>query len=282
MDNTQTATLLYAIGGLIIIALLLALVRHLRLRRYQQIAVSKQAKKAATAAGGMFGEPLEDDALLDSSEASFGRSRVVGVRDEADIDRLGEQLKQQTIERTTLSAFRDPSQTALPLDGQAAPSPSTQSAQAQVASADDDAQMIIVHLLANRGATVAGGALRDALIAAGLRYGEMKIFHYYQADSDSGEERRLFSLANAVKPGNFELRDIEQLQTPGVTLFLNLSEVAEPQQAFDTLLQVVDQLAAALDLHVYDESRSSMTRQTIDHCRQRARAVASQRQRDRA
>jgi cell division protein ZipA len=53
-------------------------------------------------------------------------------------------------------------------------------------------------------------------------------------------------------------------------------ELEQPLQAFDLMLQTAQQLAAELQLNVLDESRSSMTKQTIDHYRQRAQKVAFQ------
>ena len=281
MDNIEAVDLVIAIGVLFAVALVLDQVRRARRRRYENIAVSKQAKKSAytgsSQGAGLFGDQLDTDPLLDGSDSAFGSSRVVGVRDDSDIDRLGEQLRQQTIERTTLSAFREPAQESLGFKDEPASSVgATQSSEKQTAASDE---MAIVHLLAARGSTIQGAALRDAVLAAGLRYGEMKIFHYYTCDGDEGDEELLFSLANAVKPGNFELREIEQLTTPGVTLFLNFNQVSDPSSALDKLISVVDRLAEALSLQVLDETRSSMTRQTLDHLRQRARAVALQRQR---
>jgi len=54
--------------------------------------------------------------------------------------------------------------------------------------------------------------------------------------------------------------------------------LADPVTAFDIMVDTVDQLVAQLHLHVLDETRSSMTKQTIDHYRQRARAAAHRRE----
>jgi cell division protein ZipA len=43
------------------------------------------------------------------------------------------------------------------------------------------------------------------------------------------------------------------------------------------MIEAIDSIAASLQLNVMDESRSSMTRQTIDHYRQRARDVSFRR-----
>jgi cell division protein ZipA len=56
-----------------------------------------------------------------------------------------------------------------------------------------------------------------------------------------------------------------------------LDDIQDPVSAFDIMIESVDSMAAALSLSVLDETRSSMTRQTIDHYRQRARDVSFRR-----
>ena len=58
---------------------------------------------------------------------------------------------------------------------------------------------------------------------------------------------------------------------------MQLDGVADPVTAFDIMVDTVDRLVAQWHLHVLDEARSSMTKQTIDHYRQRARAAAHRR-----
>ena len=64
---------------------------------------------------------------------------------------------------------------------------------------------------------------------------------------------------------------MSEMTTPGVTMFMNLEEVDDLGQGFDAMIAAAKSIAATLQLHVLDESRSSMTLQTIDHYRQRAR-----------
>ena len=132
-----------------------------------------------------------------------------------------------------------------------------------------------MHLMANKGETIDGQQLLDGVLAAGFRFGGRKIFDRHIGDQGSGEI--LFSLANVANPGTFDLNTIAQLQTPGVTLFMDLEQLTDPVAAFDTMIKSVDSLVAQLHLNVQDESRSSMTKQTIDHYRQRARAVSHKR-----
>jgi cell division protein ZipA len=70
---------------------------------------------------------------------------------------------------------------------------------------------------------------------------------------------------------------MSDLEVVGVTLFMALDEIEDPVSAFNIMIDAVDNIVAELELNVMDESRSSMTRQTIDHYRQRAQDVSFRR-----
>jgi len=129
--------------------------------------------------------------------------------------------------------------------------------------------------MANKGEKVAGQQLLDAVLSAGLRYGAMKIFHRHLSDDGSGPV--LFSMANLVNPGTFDLNTMGDLEVPGVTLFMALDDIADPVDALNIMIEAVDSIVGDLQLNVMDESRSSMTRNTIEHYRQRARDVSVRR-----
>lgn len=133
-----------------------------------------------------------------------------------------------------------------------------------------------MHLMASKGEMINGQMLLDAVLAVGFRFGGRKIFDRHLNEQGSGDV--LFSLANVANPGTFDLNTIADIQTPGVSLFMQLDGLADPVTAFDIMVDTVDRLVAQLHLHVLDETRSSMTKQTIDHYRQRARAAAHRRE----
>jgi cell division protein ZipA len=120
--------------------------------------------------------------------------------------------------------------------------------------------------------------LLDTAVSLGLRYGAMKIFHRHSEEDGSGPV--LFSMANLLNPGTFDLTTMGALQSVGVTLFMTPNELEEPVEAFDIMLETAEKLAQELQLTLKDESRSSMTKQTIDHYRQKALKIAFQRQRN--
>lgn len=129
-------------------------------------------------------------------------------------------------------------------------------------------EVLVIHLMANKGEFCQGQQLLDSSIALGLRYGAMKIFHRHTDEDGSGPI--LFSMANMLKPGTFDLSTIGELELVGVTLFMTPSELEKPALIFDLMMDTAEKLAAELKLNIMDESRSSMTKQTTDHYRQRA------------
>lgn len=130
-------------------------------------------------------------------------------------------------------------------------------------------EVLIINIMAFKGETFNGGALLDILLKCGMRYGDMDIFHRYS--DPKGQGPLLFSMANMVKPGTFDLDAMEKFETPGVSLFMTLPLDADSMQSFDLMVDTARAIAETLDGELKDEQRSVMTRQTIEHCRQRIR-----------
>jgi len=130
-------------------------------------------------------------------------------------------------------------------------------------------EVLIINVMAFKGEMFNGGDLLDVVLKCGMRYGSMDIFHRY---SDSkGDGTLLFSMANMVKPGTFDLDAMDEFETPGVSLFMTLPLNADSMQSFDLMLDTAKAIAETLDGELKDEQRSVMTRQTVEHCRQRIR-----------
>lgn len=128
-------------------------------------------------------------------------------------------------------------------------------------------EVIIINVMMVNKQYFQGEALLDVLLQSGMRYGDMNIFHRYTDTNGNGSI--LFSLANMVKPGDFNLDSMGEFQTPGVSLFMTLPIKADSLKAFDTMRQTAEAIANALNGELKDEDRNRMTHQTMEHCRQR-------------
>lgn len=132
-------------------------------------------------------------------------------------------------------------------------------------------EVLVIHVMAPSGERFRGDALLDAILQTGMRYGDMEIFHRYEKPRGGGAI--LYSLANGVKPGTFDLDAMEEFTSPGVSLFMTLPLEAQTEQpnveVFEAMLSAAREIGDALGGELKDENRSVLTRQTQEHCRQR-------------
>lgn len=124
-------------------------------------------------------------------------------------------------------------------------------------------KVIVLNIMAPRGQHFTGTLLVDAIEGMGMVFGEMEIFHLYSDNTP------LFSLVNMVKPGIFDMATIDEMVTPGVSLFIQLpNKQGNGLEAFDTMLDVAQRLNAALGGSLCDERRNILTHSAIDFTRQ--------------
>lgn len=113
----------------------------------------------------------------------------------------------------------------------------------------------------------------DIVVAAektGLEFGDLGIFHrLLEGKPESGP---VFSAANMVKPGDFDMASIQQLETPGLNLFMTLPGPMPALDAWDTMLPTARRLAELLDGRVVDDQRNSLGRQRVAYIRDDLRA----------
>ncbi|WP_322614138.1 cell division protein ZipA [Pseudomonas sp. BIC9C] len=128
-------------------------------------------------------------------------------------------------------------------------------------------EVLVISVICRDPAGFKGPALLQNILESGLRFGEMDIFHRHESMAGNGEV--LFSMANAVKPGVFDLDDIDHFSTPAVIFFLGLPVPRHPKQAFDVMVAAARKLSQELNGELKDDQRSVLTAQTIEHYRQR-------------
>lgn len=130
----------------------------------------------------------------------------------------------------------------------------------------DPEKVITLYVLAPAGVPFRGEFLMEAMAQAGLQYGDMQIFH--RMERRGGREQALFSVANLVEPGTFDLAAMASFSTRGVVLFLQLPGPDDAIQAFDAMVAAARSLAASLEGSLCDATRSVLTNQTISHMRE--------------
>jgi len=130
--------------------------------------------------------------------------------------------------------------------------------------------IIIFNIMAKNSQFLHGLDILEATLSAGLKHGEMNIFHY--VDNSVSDMRAVCGLANSVEPGFFEIDKIEELKTPGLTLFMQLPGPLDGRSAFEQTLKIGRSLAEYLDADLCDETRSVVTMQSIEHLKEKIEA----------
>ena len=124
-------------------------------------------------------------------------------------------------------------------------------------------QVIVLSVVMPEGQVMSGAALLPSLLTLGMKYGEMNIFHRHQDNAGNGKVT--FSLANMMNPGTFNLDDIENFSTQGITLFMTLPNPGDAFAVFEQMLNAAKQLAVEFRGQLLDDKRSVMTKQTEQH-----------------
>lgn len=130
-------------------------------------------------------------------------------------------------------------------------------------------RIVTLFVVAREGMPFHGPDLVVAAEKAGLEFGDMGIYH--RLLDGKRELGPIFSVANMLKPGNFDLGRLDALRTPGVSFFMTLPAPLPALDAWDAMLPTAQRLAELLDGHVLDEERNALGRQRIAHIRDQLR-----------
>lgn len=130
-------------------------------------------------------------------------------------------------------------------------------------------RIVTLFVVAREGNGFHGADLIVAAEKAGLEFGDMGIYH--RLVDGKREQGPIFSVANMLKPGNFDLTRLDTLRTPGLSFFMTLPAPIPALDAWDAMLPTAQRLAELLDGQVLDEERNALGRQRIAHIRDELR-----------
>ena len=136
-------------------------------------------------------------------------------------------------------------------------------------AADMDTEVFMLNVVARSPDGFRGEDILHILLACDLRFGDMNFFHRHEHEAGRGAIQ--FSVANMMQPGVFDIDNMADFNTPGLVFFVTLPGPEDMMKAFDYMLETAQAVSRNLGGDVLDESRSVLTRQTLEHCRQQIR-----------
>jgi len=146
------------------------------------------------------------------------------------------------------------------------PAPLPEAEEEDVEVRDEPTEVHLLHVAARSVDGFAGDDILHILLSCDMRFGDMNFFHRHEESAGRGIIE--FSVANMVQPGVFDLDAMADFRTPGLIFFLTLPGPRDINKAFDEMLEAARYVAEHLGGDVLDESRSVLTRQTLEHTRQ--------------
>ena len=135
-------------------------------------------------------------------------------------------------------------------------------------------KIVSLYVAARAGHTLRGEDIVVAAEKTGLTFGHMNVFH--RLVENHPERGPIFSMANILQPGSFDMANIRDLETPAIAFFLTLPAPLTALDAWEKLLPNVQRMAELLDGVVLDDSRNALGRQRIQHIREELRAYDRQ------
>jgi len=132
-----------------------------------------------------------------------------------------------------------------------------------------DPEVFMLNVMARDSEGFRGEDILHILLACDLRFGDMNFFHRHEFEAGRGAIQ--FSVANMMQPGVFDIDHMGDFNTPGLVFFLTLPGPEDMMKAFDYMLETAQAVARNLDGDVLDESRSVLSKQSLEHCRQQIR-----------
>ena len=122
---------------------------------------------------------------------------------------------------------------------------------------------------------IPGSALLPMLLTLGFKFGEQDIFHRHV--NSNGKGAVLFSLANMFKPGNFDIDNLENFTTHGISLFMILPIEGEPHQIFNMMHNAARKISEEFSAQIYDGKRTLLTKQSLQQYVEKIREFERQR-----
>lgn len=145
-------------------------------------------------------------------------------------------------------------------------SPAQQDAEPEPVQAQDWDMVVAFTIMAEQDKAFTGRAVKAALDAQDLHFGDMQIYHRQTAGS---HKTNLFSVANILDPGTLLPDKFVSMTTPGLLIFARLPGPVNGMALFDDLLDTAQAISDELGATLCDETRQPITDSALETMRSR-------------
>ena len=146
--------------------------------------------------------------------------------------------------------------------------PASEAVDKATAQPQEPGEIVIINLMTSADRPYEGAKLFKEVTELGMRHGDRQIFHYC---GRQGDEVSQFSMANLLKPGYFDLDDLDSVRTHALCFFFELMPDRDNMKIYETMLSAINSIRDDMGGELHDENRSVFTIQTSEHCRNRIR-----------
>ena len=153
--------------------------------------------------------------------------------------------------------------------------PERESVVEQVSSETENTEVAIddvisVYVLAQSDELIKGEKILSASYALHMDFGAMKIFHRHDQD----EERKIqFSMANIKQPCWFEIDNMNDLETPGVSFFMQVSLVDKPSAVLDEMMITAHSLSSMIGATLCGAQRKPLDEAQTNELREKVKRI---------
>ena len=121
--------------------------------------------------------------------------------------------------------------------------------------------LVIFHVVAHQGEEFTGPMIVRMMSDLELEYGEMGVYHYNVERLD--KKHSMYCVANMLKPGVFDLEQMDTFKTRGLTMILQLPGPEDELKSFNIMVEHAQRLAAFLNGDLLDEDHNQISKQSI-------------------
>jgi len=141
--------------------------------------------------------------------------------------------------------------------------------------ADQPQEVLVLNVKSADDNPIPGSALLPMLLTLGFKFGDQDIFHRHV--NSNGKGPVLFSLANMFKPGNFDIDNLENFTTQGISLFMILPIEGDPHQVFNMMHNAARKISDEFSAQIFDGKRALLSKQSLQQYVEKIREFERQR-----